>query len=219
VIFRHSVFPKRLSADALTAKAVLYTVSLGLDEIHERLTVEGYAWALAHFPYVLPILGDGFLIETSLRIQGIPGPEAAEQGRRMAGGMKTMLNGVKRGSSFAAVSELTHDSTFQAKLREAIRASQTDKNFLSAILRDASKYIQRLARRSRLGVSPVKARKLAQDYIIFEVAVYAHLAERGYLVDVYVGEELWILRQFLYGRLSGFPELTRRMIVSLKPEG
>lgn len=218
MILHHSVIPKRLASDALAAKSALYSVSLGLDDAHERLTVAGYAWTLARFPHVLAVLGDGFLIETTLKIQGAPESVAIENGQRRAARAKAMLNAVKPNSSFVAASDLIQDPAFLAKLDQVRQVGRTDKDILAAVVRDADKYVQRLARRSRLGLPAAKAGDLARDYIIYEVAVYAHLAERGHSVEVYAGEELWVLQQFIKGQLSGFPELVNRMFVQLKPE-
>lgn len=218
VMLQHSVIPKRRTEEALSAKAAVYSVSLGLDETHVSLTIEGYKWVLGHFTNVIVCLGDNPLLETSLKIQGISTAVAKERGSQIAAKAISKLNEIKADSTFALASELIRDPLFQGKLDQVRQAYQMDDVLQAAVTRDADKYVQRLKRQSRLGLPSSDALELARDYILFEIAMYSHLAERGYSVDVYVGEELWTLRQFLYGRMNCLPELAKRMFISLKPE-
>jgi tRNA-dependent cyclodipeptide synthase len=213
---RPSCFPKSRTENALAAERCIYSVSLGHVEPRARTILEGYAWTAKRYRQVVVYVGDSPLIDISLRTQGFSEREAIDRGRRISEEAIANLNAIAPVRSLSTASELCLRSTFQSKKAAIAAAFSADAALEHTVRHDAECYVRRLSRQGRLGMPEPEALLLGIDYILFELAVYAHFAEANYWVDVYAGEELATLKNFARHRLNGFPELERRACISLK---
>jgi tRNA-dependent cyclodipeptide synthase len=89
--------------------------------------------------------------------------------------------------------------------------------FRTILEHDAWAFCERQRRQSRLATSFNAALSLAVRYLVEEVAIYAVLAEDGWLAETYLGNELNILAAFMRGEFPGLaPALESRTHVSLR---
>ena len=95
------------------------------------------------------------------------------------------------------MSRLALAPDFSKALRRVSAAAAVNADFRRGIDDEAQTYVDRVARRGDLAVTKTEAARLSREYIAHEVAMYLCMAVRGYLIDVYVGRELTILKRFI----------------------
>ena len=203
---------------ALTASKCMYSVSLSTDESRYGRMLTGFAWATSNFADVLTYLGDGFLLETTLRMTGTPADLVSGQAAALGARAEQDLSRVQPSVQFWRASQSAVDPNFCEHHKEVRAAYTRDHNIRESINSDARAYIERLTRNSRLQLPPAVALGLAIDYIVFEIAGYSLLSSRGYIVDVYASGsgELPTLEKFMLEQLHGFPQLQQRACIILK---
>ncbi len=214
---KKTVVPFERHEMALTAPKCMYSVSLSTDEHRYGRMLTGFAWAKSNFSDVLTYLGDGFLLETTLRMTGTPADLVPGQASALGARAEQDLRGIQPAARFWRASESAADPDFREH-HDAVRAAYTgDLSLRDSIDSDARAYIERLTRNSRLQLPPDVATGLAIDYIVFEIAGYSLLSSRGYIVDVYASGsgELPTLEKFMLGQLHGFPQLQQRACIIL----
>lgn len=215
---KFSIFPKTRSAEALESKSCIYSVSLSTDEVRYQRMLRGYEWAIEHFVEVNVYLGDGMLLENTFTILGSKPTAVRLQARGLAEMAIKDLKAIARPSKLSAASTLAALPMFTAKLIDVTTSCAKNEDFAASVMADARSFVERQAKRSRLGIDTEHAISLARQYVLFEIAVYAVLASEGYLVDVYAGsEELPTLQKFMNGELTGLPELAQRTCILLRP--
>jgi hypothetical protein len=189
-------------------EACLYTVSIDLMGMRDDLLFAGYHWARGHFRSVTCLLGDGPLIERTARVTGTSLEEAAKR----VGDLRAKFETV------CLVSELSCTTDFAAALADVRQARLAHPRLARAVRADARTYVTRVRRREALAIAPSEAMTLSVEYIEIELASYLCLARQGLLVDVYVGEELPVLKKFIVGKFQGIlPPLERRIFLGLLP--
>lgn len=196
----------------------MYSVSLSTDDHRYRRMLKGFSWACDNFPEVLTYLGNGFLLETTLQITGTPRELLEQAVSSISAQTERDLKLIDPTVRFWKASESHSDPDFQIHHANVKSAYTHDLSIKNSIDDDADAYVQRLTKNSRLQLPADMAKKLATDYIIFEIAGYSLLASRGYLVDVYASGsgELPTLEKFMREELKGFPALETRACIILK---
>ena len=204
------------SFDLAETTRVVYSVSLTAEPARLAKIVAGYEWALSQFPDVALYVGDGPLLETTLRLSDNCG-EPPERARAIAGKTLQALNDVGRPAEIFAASALPSNPTFVDALQRINAQISLAPMLRASVESDAEDYVNRVERRNELVVDKAHATELAKQYIAFEIAGYLTLARAGYLVDVYAtgSSELPTLARFIHGELTGFPELAERKCLIL----
>jgi hypothetical protein len=189
-------------------EACLYTVSIDLTGMRDDLVLAGYHWAKDHFREATALVGDGPLVERTAQVTGTPVERAVARADELA----------VRFDSLLLVSELSRSADFEQALRDVREARRATPKLSRAIRADARTYVARVRRRGNLAVAAQEAMALSVEYIEIELATYLCLARRGLLVDIYVGEELPVLKKFIVGKFQGLlPPLERRIFLGLLP--
>jgi len=196
--------------DSLTGdERCLYTVSVDPSGMREGSILAGFEWVKRTFRNVTPLIGDGPLIERTARITGAD-PELVE---RRALVLSDRLPGA------VLMSRLVLDEDFTRAMERVSAATTTCAGFREGIDEEAGAYVARVARRGGLAIKAEEAARISREYIELEVAMYLCMASRGWLVDVYVGRELNILKRFIaqeFGLLLS--PLERRVFIGLEGE-
>jgi hypothetical protein len=187
----------------------LYTVSVDPCGLRKGKILAGYRWVLESFPVVLPLVGDGPLIERTAAITGVPVADTDLRVRELEASLPGAL----------LMSELSRTVDFEQALVDVQHALSTSEPFLNALKEDAGAYVDRVARRGDLALPLQRATELSREYLTHEVAMYLCQARQGYLVDAYVGGELPVLKKFMSGEMGGLlTPLERRIFIGLSPE-
>jgi tRNA-dependent cyclodipeptide synthase len=218
---------RRLSASIKPASArgelqrfdrCLYAVSIGGANKPIEDVVEGYRWALGHFPRVCILLGDS-LYRFTLQIQhAVEAKAAVEEAHRYSQAvLHALFERVEKVPEVIRCSDVLKHAQFSKNNQEVQDLFENEPRFRASIVADAGEFVHRQALRGRLGVPIEVATALASAYLIEEVAIYGCLAQQGWLVDVYLGSELPTLEKFIAGEfISSTVPLDRRVNVGLR---
>jgi len=186
----------------------LYTVSVDPAGVRHDLVLPGYEWVRANFRSVTCLVGDGPLLERTAAVTGSSLQDAADRARRLAGNF----------DSLCLVSDLAATADFAAAYSDVQAARREFPALSRAVRADARAYVARIRRRGDLAIDLPDAVATSIEYIEIELATYLCLARRGLLLDIYVGDELPVLRKFIEGRLPHIlPPLERRIFLGLIP--
>jgi hypothetical protein len=89
--------------------------------------------------------------------------------------------------------------------------------FKNAIDIDAKSYVDRQKTRNNIKLNESEALALSILYLKQEVAVYLWLAEHGWLIDLYLGNEIPTLAKIIEGKIPGAPDaLKQRVNIGLR---
>lgn len=196
----------------------LYGVSVGAVNKHIEDILEGYRWAQANFRRCCILLGDS-LYRFTVQIQrGISSEEAGRvalfSGKKLA---EQMVSRLPRIPEIIRCSDVLANPRFSEYLHETQTLHDRNSALRDSLEDDAQIFVRRQAQKGRLAVSVEDAVELAVSYLIEEVAIYGCLAEQGWIVDIYLGEELPTLSKIISGDIPGVTgPLSRRINVSLR---
>lgn len=196
----------------------LYGVSVGAINKRTEDLLEGLRWASASFKRCCILLGDS-LYRFTLQIQKGVNPEEAERlslgcGQELLG---QIISRLTRLPEIIRCSDILATPRFAEYLEEIEVLHSRNSSFSNSIANDALLFVERQANKGRLAISKESAIELAIFYLLEEVAIYGCLAEQGWLVDVYQGEELPTLAKIICGEIPGFEgPLTKRINISLR---
>lgn len=215
--FRSSITPK--NADASCHKKILYSVSLDVSnrDIHD--IVDAYIWTLQKYPLNAILLGDG-LHKITLRITEDLSEYEAERRAKRAGDdlMLCFLRelGVTD-SKVIRTTELLLDPDFSDAFDRIESLYETNSLFRASVDSDAEYYVNRQCDRGTLKISRAEGTNLSIFYLKQEIAVYLLLAERGWLADIYLGQEIPTLAKIMRGEIPEAPEkLKQRINIGLR---
>jgi tRNA-dependent cyclodipeptide synthase len=203
------------------AKSV-YGISVGARSKPVAEIVGGFKWARKFFPNCGVLLGDG-LYRITLKIR-----EGLDEGPAMELAIKEGDNLLEEfGSALDEPlpvvfrsSQLMNDAGFVPALALIERLYQRDKLLSEAVRGDAHVFIDRQARRNCLKIKPADAVDLAVSYLKEEVAIYLLMAQRGWLQDIYLGDELPTLLKIVKGEIPNAPTpLKQRISISIRTKG
>jgi hypothetical protein len=186
----------------------LYTVSVDPCGLRKGKILAGYRWVRQNFAEVLPLVGDGPLIDRTAAITGVSPEEVERRSQDLAAALPGAL----------LMSKLSRTYEFAEAMRDVEHALAASDPFSGALVADAEAYVRRVEQRGDLAMSREAAMALSREYLTHEVAMYLCQARLHYFVDTYVGRELPVLRKFLAGELDGLlPPLESRIFIGLSP--
>lgn len=205
------------SFDLRYSGKVIYSVSLAPNSSRLQMIVDGYRWATTQFDDVAVYLGDGRLLEITLRVRGCSPDNAAHEASAIARDTLEQLERVATPTAVLSMSSISTTEDFRKALMDVRLFCAREPELRRSIESDAADYVARIQRRGDLATNVKLANNLACDYIDYEIAGYLTLARAGYLVDVYAtgSSELPTLARFIHGELTGFPELAERKCLIL----
>lgn len=196
----------------------LYGVSVGAFNKQIEDILEGYRWARANFRRCCILLGDS-LYRFTLQIQrDISSEEAGRialaSGQELA---EQMFSRLPRTPEIIRCSDVLANPRFSEFLHETRALHEQNSALRDSLASDAQIFVRRQAQKERLAISATDAVELAVSYLIEEVAIYGCLAEQGWIIDVYLGEELPTLAKIMSGEIPGVTgPLSQRINVSLR---
>jgi len=88
--------------------------------------------------------------------------------------------------------------------------ANADDDFRSAIQKDAEKFVDRRARQGQLVIPRAEAVALCKQGFLDEYAIHLMLAEQGYSINIYDGQELTPLRRISAGLVHEAPLALRQ---------
>jgi tRNA-dependent cyclodipeptide synthase len=181
--------------------------------------VDGYRWTLAHFAECAVLVGDGLYRHTLCALRGLD-PMAAVQAAQEEG--DELLRQFEREygrpiGRLVRTTALLRTGAFRDAHAAIVRLYDENTSFAAAVARDAQAFSHRQALHGHLAVPESTATAFAIKCLQEEVAVYLALARDGWLLDVYLGQELPTLARIIKHRIDGAPdELVRRINISLR---
>lgn len=200
-------------------KKCLYGVSVGSPWKRLNLVGSGFGWVWEHFPHCAILIGDS-LYRISLQItRGLNPVNAAVVSAQETNDMLSELKGhFGKHSLVIRTSEVMEQVRFAGALQLITTLHEENTLLRNSIIGDAAKFVDRQRKNGRLAIEEGRAVDLAIQYLHEEIAVYLVLAEEGWLVDVYLGDELPTLKRIIKGVIPGAPHaLTQRINVALRP--
>ena len=199
----------------------LYSVSIGAHELKIDQVVHAYKWAAKTFSSCALLLGDGLYRSTLQIIEGISEQDAiikAEYKSKLTLDDFNMRIQELPPPNIIRTRDIIETSEFGSHLETIERLYFGNSRFADSVNEDALWFVNRQKRNLRLGLSVESAIKLSRFYVKQEVAVYSHLAEQGYLIDVYLGREIPTLAKLMTEEIiGGVPRpLVNRTNISLE---
>lgn len=212
------IIPEKFRNKLSGFEKCLYGVSVGAVNQNIDDIISGYLWARLKFKRCCILLGDS-LYRFTIQIQRAATPEEAAQLARQCGNViaEQMFSRLQDLPEIIRCSDILSSPHFSIH-KNKIEALYIRNELLNAsIVSDATNFVERQVQKSRLKISEHKAIDLATSYLIEEIAIYSYLADQGWLVDVYKGDELPTLAKIISGEISGIDgALTNRINISLR---
>ena len=113
--------------------------------------------------------------------------------------------------------ELLLDPDFSDAFDRIELLYETNSLFRASVDLDAEYYVNRQCDRGTLKISKAEGTNLSIFYLKQEIAVYLLLAERGWLADIYLGQEIPTLAKIMRGEIPEAPEkLKQRINIGLR---
>ncbi len=196
----------------------LYGVSVGATNKKIEDILEGYRWARANFQRCCILLGDS-LYRFTIQIQrNISSEEAARiaftSGQKLVEQVFSRLPCIPE---IIRCSDILANPRFSEYLHEIQALYEINHTFRESLNNDAQTFVRRQEKKERLAISVSDAVEIATSYLIEEIAVYGCLAEQGWVVDVYLGDELPTLAKIISGEICDVTgPLSQRINVSLR---
>lgn len=215
--FKAKITPPHRLEDLRSWKCI-YGVSIGSRNKSIHVVRGGYRWAVDHFTHCSILLGDS-LYRITLQIQNGLEPSLASSTAAAAGDavLADLLAGPYANADVIRCSEIMDRLEFGSVLEEIKVLHEGNGDFRESITSDALMFVDRQSRQRRLAVNRENALDLAVHYLHEEIAVYLVLAREGWLVDVYLGDELPTLERITAGQIICVPDvLKRRVNVALR---
>ncbi|MES2188710.1 MAG: hypothetical protein V4454_01200 [Pseudomonadota bacterium] len=216
--FTHKTTPTHQAEKVFSYPRAFFGISLNAKNTSIKDQVAGYLWTRSHFKHSAVLLGDS-LYRLTLQIYQEIDDETAEKEASIQGEalLRNFLGQLDHTPELLRCTTLMTQPSFEANLLAVDRFFSECSEFSSSIKDDARTYIDRQQAKGVLGTNYEKAMMLAERYLKAEVAIYSTLAAEGWLVDVYIGDELPTLKKIIQGSVPTVsPPLQNRINVSLK---
>ena len=218
VKFEESVTPRGYAPKP--NERCFFTISVGTHNQSVEEIAFAYSWAKSKYIISQLLIGDS-LYKITLQIrEGLTQADAENKAFEVA---ETLINDFrrfakeKRPISIKRTSDIMQSSEFKQAYFKVERFYEKDDGFKNAVDTDAQKYIDRQIAKKNLKVKPGEGLDLSILYLKQEIAVYLLLAEQGWLVDLYLGQEIPTLAKIMEGRLPAAPDaLKRRVNIGLR---
>ena len=199
----------------------LYSVSVGAHGRTIDENVMGYRWAARTFSSCTVLVGDSLYPSTLQIIEGISEPDAILKAEYQS---KLTLNEFNARiqdlspPNIIRTRDIIETSEFYNYFETIAKLYCQNGRFADSVNEDAQWFVMRQARKSRLRLPMERAINKSIFYIKQEIAVYLFLAERGYLIDVYLGREIPTLAKIMTEEIIGGVQraLADRINISLE---
>ena len=216
--FRKNITPKNIT-NFDNYKRFTYSVSVDVGNRCLSNIVRAYIWASQRYPIKSILLGDGLYKITLLITENLNKHEAERRAKRA--GDDLLLYFFKElgvaNSKVIRTTELLLDPDFEDAFDRIKSLYETNSLFRASVDSDAAYYVNRQSDRGTLKVSKAEGTNLSIFYLKQEIAVYLLLAERGWLADIYLGQEIPTLAKIMRGEIPEAPEkLKERIHIGLK---
>lgn len=197
----------------------LFGVSVGRTGTDVDALHAGWTWTCDHFPTRAMLIGDSLVGLTLQAIDGLSPAAAKAEAGRLTAKLTFELGSWKNDApQIIRTSDVVGQPRFDRWHQAIIDSFRTSPQFRESVQDDAYRYCARQERKRAFSVSSAKAKGIAIEYLLDEVAIYASLAEDGWLVETYLGSELGTLARLIRGALPCVaPVLERRTHISLRP--
>lgn len=204
-----------------TAKS-LYGISVGARCKSISEVAGGFKWAIKFFPNCDILIGDG-LYRITLQIregvdETIALGRAIEEGQKLLDEFRSVLK--EPLPIVFRSSEIINNAIFPSAINAIDNLFKCDTDFSNSVRLDAGEFVDRQARRNCLQMEYGRAVQLAIRYLKEEIAIYLLMAQRGWLQDIYLGNELPTLLRIMKGDIPAAPApLKRRINIALRAKG
>ena len=217
------VIPPQRKAEALYPQKVCLGISLDSEEFYGKNLSGILAWIEQHYDECLIFIGDCLY---SYTLQIFSSMDSAAVTQTVAGAVTTFKDQAlkyttrsKTKFQLITLSELSNRVNFSAYKHLIKQLYQENGQFRSSIEKTAADYIRRKSKNGQLAMSSDNASSLSGQYLLEEIAFYCLLASDGWLLEVYPGSEIPVLREIIQGKIQNAPEvLQRRVFVELRKE-
>ena len=216
--FKEIVTPKRYNPKA--KEICFFTISVGTKNQSIEEISAAYLWAKRKYIIKSLLIGDS-LYRITLQIrEGLTEEEANEKSAQISEKLISDFQNLtheKTPVSIKRTSNIIECVDFDKAYAEIESLYKVNNSFKDAVDADAQRYISRQRARKNLRVTPDEGLDLSISYLKQEIAVYLLLAEQGWLVDLYLGQEIPTLAKIMEGELPVAPEgLKRRVNIELR---
>jgi tRNA-dependent cyclodipeptide synthase len=194
-----------------------FVISVGNNGPDLDALCAGWDWTQAAFDRCTILLGDSLQRLTIEATEARRPADAAREAAARAGILAERLAKARPHAPIMRMSDVVRERTFASWLAHSERAYSAIPAFSDMIDVDARAFCERQQRHGRLLTPFEAALALSVRYLLEEVAIYAVLAEKGWLAETYLGSELEVLAGFMRGEFPGVaPVLERRTHISLR---
>ncbi len=216
--FEESVTPRGYALKG--NERCFFTISVGTHNQSVEEIAAAYSWAKSKYVISQLLIGDS-LYKITLQIrEGLTQVDAEKKAFEAAGMLIEdfgHFTNEKQKISIRKTSDIMQSYEFKSSYVEVERFYEENEEFKNAVDADARKYIDRQIAKKNLKVDPGEGLDLSIMYLKQEIAVYLLLAEQGWLVDLYLGQEIPTLAKIMEGRLPAAPDaLKRRVNIGLR---
>jgi tRNA-dependent cyclodipeptide synthase len=215
--------PSLQKASVLGRQKISLGVSLDNEEFYGKNLNGILTWIENRYEECLIFVGD-CLYAYTLQIFSPMDAVAVEQA--VAKSAKTFRDQViaftsnsKTRFKMVSLAELSHRPEFQTAKTLIEKLYEGNEQFHSSVKKTATDYIQRKSKNGRLTMNSEKAVLLSVQYLLDEIAFYYMLVSDGWLLEVYPGSEIPVLREIIQGKIQNVPEiLKQRVFLELRKE-
>lgn len=194
-----------------------FVISVGNNGPDFDALCAGWDWTEAAFDKCAILLGDSL---QRLTIEATEAKSPADADREAAARAAIVAERFALARPHAPImrmSDVARDRAFDPWLARFGRLFHSMAGFRDMIDSDARAFCERQRRHGRLRTPFDVALALSVQYLLEEVAIYAVLAEKGWLAETYLGSELEVLAGFMRGEFPGIaPALEQRTHISLR---
>ncbi|WP_250510335.1 tRNA-dependent cyclodipeptide synthase [Caballeronia sp. GACF4] len=215
--FRYKLISNDKDIDFAKVDRCLYGVSVGTELKIDRI-IDGYFWARENFSRCRILIGDS-LFRFTIQIQsGCDAKSAlkqsADQGERV---LNNILTQIAHKPEVVRCSEIMKDSVFYKYKKNVENLYADNMHFKSSLEDDALNFVRRQAKKGRLAIPETEAINISIFYLVEEIAIYSLLADQGWRVDVYLGQEVPTLAKIISGEIPDISgSLLDRVNVSIR---
>jgi tRNA-dependent cyclodipeptide synthase len=196
----------------------LLGVSVARSEVDIRALCAAWAWTRERFSTCAILIGDSLVGLTLQAGAGLLSEAATREADRLASKLVSQMS-----EAGIDAARMIRTSDVIARLRfvdwrnSLFDTYLTAAPFRNSVDEDAASYCRRQEKKGALAVPITDAISISVEYLLDELAIYAVLAEDGWLAETYLGSELGTLARLIRGTLPGVaPILERRTHLSLK---
>jgi len=213
--FRKRITPK----SGVIGDRCLFTISVGASKQSVSDLVYAYLWAKKRFNIKAILLGDGLYRITLQICHGLSDSEAHAKSIQTGSNLlwRVLYGAQCPDIDIFKTSDILLRPEFEEARERIDRLYHSQPLFRESVASDANVFVDRQLKNGTLNIIKTKAVDFSISYLIQEIAVYLVMAERGWLTEVYLGNEIPALAKIMNNEIPGAPEaLTQRVNIGLQ---